>query len=223
MYIPNHFKQKNIDSLHFCIKENPFAILVANTENGLVANHIPFHIDTKKSRLGTLKAHIAINNSLHQIINDNDEVLVIFSAGNSYISPNWYPTKWENHRQVPTWNYIVVHARGKIKFIKDEKFLRGVVGILTKQLEADQPIPWKMSDAPKDYLDDLLNKIIGIEIEIIELLGKNKLGQDEVASDIKGAANALLSKNCPIIGNAMLSALNQESAPNHSTKNKKST
>ncbi|NWK78815.1 FMN-binding negative transcriptional regulator [Aquitalea sp. LB_tupeE] len=209
MYIPNHFKQENVEEMHSCIINNPLGILITNTKNGLIANHIPFLIDAKENKLGTLRAHISIKNELHQAIENDDDVLVIFSSGNAYISPNWYPTKWVNHKQVPTWNYIVVHARGKIKFLRNEKEIRGIVGRLTKQLEADKPNPWKMSDAPRDYLDDLLKRIVGIEIEITELIGKNKLGQDEVINDIEGAANALLSQNNSTIGNAMLSLIDE--------------
>ena len=108
-------------------------------------------------------------------------------------SPNWYPSKHETHRQVPTWNYEVVHAHGKITVHDDEKFLRGVVGRLTKTHEAMEPKPWKMSDAPQDYMDAMLNAIVGIQITITRLEGKAKLSQNREPRDLHGAAEALTS------------------------------
>ena len=118
-------------------------------------------------------------------------MLVIFRAGDAYISPNWYPTKRESHSQVPTWNYIVVHAYGRIRFNDDEKYLRGVVAKLTRTHEASQSEPWRMTDVPVDYIDSLLQRIIGLQIDISHIVGKSKLDQDEVARDIQGAAKPL--------------------------------
>ena len=107
--------------------------------------------------------------------------MVVFQAGDAYISPNWYPSKHEQHRQVPTWNYRVVHAYGKVTIRDDERYVRGVVARLTRTHEASQPEPWKMSDAPKDYLEPMLKAIVGIEIEITKLQGKSKLGKTKNA------------------------------------------
>lgn len=131
-------------------------------------------------------------------------MLVVFRAGDAYISPNWYPTKHESHRQVPTWNYIVVHAYGRVHFHDDEKYVRGVVARLTRTHEASQSTPWKMTDAPRDYIDSLLQRIIGLQIDITHLVGKSKLGQDEEARDIRGAGKALRARKNYQIGDAML-------------------
>ena len=103
-----------------------------------------------------MHAHVARANTVWQDIADGDEVLVVFRAGDAYISPNWYPSKHEFHKQVPTWNYIVVHAYGRISVHDDERYVRGVVARLTRTHEASQPAPWKMSDEPKDYIDRML-------------------------------------------------------------------
>lgn len=100
------------------------------------ANHIPFELYTETQDLTVLKAHIARANPLFQQLQDQQEVLVVFSADQGYISPNWYPEKLQHHRAVPTWNYRVAHVRGKIRIHDDEKFLRDLLERLTRQHEA---------------------------------------------------------------------------------------
>jgi len=181
--------------------------LVTNGKNGLDANHLPFELAPDVGESGALRAHIARANPLWQDVEDDAEVLVVFRAADAYVSPNWYPSKHESHRQVPTWNYIVVHAHGRIRFVDDEPFVRGVVARLTHTHEASQPTPWKMGDAPGDYLDTLLKSIVGVQIDITRLIGKSKLGQDEAARDIRGAGEALNASGNRAIGDAMLAHL----------------
>jgi transcriptional regulator len=117
--------------------------------------------------------------------------MVIFRGAQGYISPNWYPSKHETHRQVPTWNYEVVHAHGRLRIVDDEKFVRGVVGRLTRHHEAGEPAPWKMGDAPRDYMDQMVKAIVGIEVEVSRMEGKRKLGQNREARDAAGAVSSL--------------------------------
>lgn len=207
MYLPDHFAQTDIAQLHDTIASHPFGCLISHGPDGLDANHLPFELLRKEGELGVLNAHIARCNPLREALHDGDEVLVTFHAADAYVSPNYYPSKQETQRQVPTWNYIVVHAHGRIRFIEDEKFLRAVVGRLTRIHEAGQTTPWKMADAPPEYLQDLLRKITGVQIIITRLQGKSKLGQDEELRDMQGAGQALAQGTCPArstIGRAML-------------------
>ncbi|WP_024303015.1 FMN-binding negative transcriptional regulator [Pseudogulbenkiania sp. MAI-1] len=204
MYLPAHFNESRTDILHECIAQHPFGTLITHGKSGLDANHFPFELAVNEGELGVLRAHIARANPLWQDVENGDEVLVVFRAGDAYISPNWYPTKHETQKQVPTWNYIVVHAYGRIHFHDDEKFVRGVVARLTRTHEASQSTPWKMTDAPRDYIDSLLQRIIGLQIDIARLVGKSKLGQDEVARDILRAGEALRARGNYQIGDAML-------------------
>ena len=151
-----------------------------------------------------LKAHVARANPVWQDVANGDEVLVIFRAADAYISPNWYPSKHEAHKQVPTWNYMVVHAHGRITIRDDERFVRGVVAHLTRTHEATQPRPWKMSDAPSDFVDTMLKAIVGIEIEVTRLEGKLKLSQNKEVRDIRGAGTALAEQGSTMLGEAML-------------------
>ena len=204
MYVPADFNEPNPDALRELIVQHPFGSLITRGKNGLDANHIPFELMPDDGWLGELHAHVARANPVWQDVADGDEVLVIFRAGDAYISPNWYPSKHVAHRQVPTWNYRVVHAHGRITVRDDEKFVRGVVARLTRTHEASQPVPWKMGDAPPDYIDTMLQAIVGLQIEITRLVGKRKLGQNKAEADIRGAGEALVADGKLVIGEAML-------------------
>jgi len=210
MYVPAHFNESNTDVLHALIARHPFGTLVTHGNSGLDANHIPFELAAGEPAPGMLQAHVARANPLLQDIADGDEVLVIFRAGDAYISPTWYPSKHEHHRQVPTWNYVVVHAHGRIRIRDDEKFVRGVVARLTRTHEANEDTPWKMGDAPSDYLEGMLKAIVGLEIDITRLVGKRKLGQNKAARDIRGAGEALRARENFQIGDAMLACAAQK-------------
>ncbi|HHJ1299265.1 MULTISPECIES: FMN-binding negative transcriptional regulator [Pseudomonas] len=206
MYVPHHFMEDRKEILHRLIIENPFGTLVSNGQSGLDANHLPFELEPNMGELGTLMAHVSKNNPLLNDITALDQVLVVFQAGNAYISPTWLPSKKDSERQVPTWNYLVAHAKGRITFHNDEVHVRKMVARLTKRHEASMDSPWKMSDAPKDYISELLTHIVSIEIEITSLLGKSKLNQDDGATDMIGAGSALIAQGEQKIGVAMLAA-----------------
>ncbi|MCG2609739.1 FMN-binding negative transcriptional regulator [Acinetobacter sp. SM34] len=203
MYIPADFEIPQIDVMHQLIKQYALGILFTHGMSGLDANHLPFELSTEQSELGVLHAHVSRQNPIWQDIKDGDDVLVVFRAGDAYISPQWYPSKHEHHQQVPTWNYMVIHAYGKVKIHDDERYVRGVVARLTRTHEAIQAEPWKMSDAPKDYLEPMLKEIVGIEIKITKLQGKAKLGQNKEYRDVLGVANALTQNGQHAIGGAM--------------------
>lgn len=209
MYLPADFTEARTDQLHALIAQHPFGTLITHGASGLDANHIPFDLATNEGEFGVLHAHVARNNPLWQDLANGAEVLVVFHAGDAYISPTWYPSKHETHRQVPTWNYVVVHAHGRITIRDDEKYVRGVVARLTRTHEASLPQPWKMGDAPREYIDAMLKAIVGVEIVITRLIGKRKLGQNKDARDIRGAGEALKARENPI-GDQMLACAAQK-------------
>jgi transcriptional regulator len=197
MYLPKHFEETRVEELHRVIREFPLGMLVLHGPRGLDANHLPFELkldDDGQAR--RLLAHVARANPLWQEAKDGDEALVVFRAANAYISPNWYPSKHEFHRQVPTWNYQAVHVHGRIGIRDDERFVRGVVARLTREHEvrAGSPRRWKMTDSPKEYIDQMLSAIVGIEIEIVRMIGKWKLGQNREERDRIGAAEELAKR-----------------------------
>ena len=190
MYNPSHFHITDSAVLQDLIRQHPLGCLVAQTADGLDANHLPFELLQDEDGQLRLLAHVARANPLWQQLSSGNAVLVIFKAQDGYISPNWYPSKHETHEQVPTWNYQVVHAHGTIQIRDDEKFVRGVVGRLTRTHEgraSDLPgntfTPWKMSDAAAPYLQKMLGAIVGLEISVQRLEGKFKLSQNKQPAD----------------------------------------
>lgn len=198
MYNPSHFHITESAVLQDLIRQHPLGCLVAQTADGLDANHLPFELLQDEDGQLRLLAHVARANPLWQQLNSGDAVLVVFKAQDGYISPNWYPSKHETHEQVPTWNYQVVHAHGTIQIRDDEKFVRGVVGRLTRTHESrasDLPgntfAPWKMSDAAAPYLQKMLGAIVGLEISVQRLKGKFKLSQNKQAAERVALAETL--------------------------------
>jgi transcriptional regulator len=206
MYVPSHFDESRPDVLHDLIENNALGMLITNSRSGLIGNHLPFDLNRSQGQYGVLHCHVARNNPVWRDVTTDDEVLVVFRAADAYISPQWYPSKHEFHKQVPSWNYFVAHAYGRITVRDDEGYVRRNVARLTRNHEASQPVPWKMSDAPKDYIDVMVKAIVGLEIEITRLVGKAKLSQNKEARDIRGAGETLCAQGDEILGEAMLAA-----------------
>ena len=191
MYLPAHFAQECDETLQRLIADNPLGTLITIGADGLEANHIPFLFDADAGPRGTLRGHVARGNTAWHDHAPDQEVLVIFGGPQAYISPNWYPTKGETHRVVPTYNYAVVHAHGTLVARDDERWLRAFLGRLTKTMEAPQARSWKMGDAPQDFLREMLVGIVGIEIIVSRLVGKWKVSQNRADVDRAGAADGL--------------------------------
>ena len=203
MYMPQHFAETRLAEIHRIVRDNPLGALVTFSAKGLDANHVPFELDAERGESGTLRAHVARANPLLTELSDGAEVMVIFRGAQGYISPNWYPSKHETHRHVPTWNYEVVHAHGRLRIVDDEKFLRGLVGRLTRRNEATEPVPWKMGDAPRDYMDQMVKAVVGIEVELIRLEAKRKLSQNRDQRDFDGALGVLRDRGNEVLSQAM--------------------
>lgn len=191
MYDPDPFRESRPAELFRLIREHPLGMLVTHSSSGLEANHLPFLLVERGNEVRALQAHVARANRVWQDMDPGSEVLVVFRGSEGYVSPSWYPSKHETHRHVPTWNYEVVHAHGRVHVHDDERFVRSVVARLTRVHEAGEACPWQMSDAPKDFLAEELAQIVGIEIELTRLEGKRKLSQNRTPSDFEGAVRAL--------------------------------
>lgn len=195
MYVPKHFEVTDVEVMHGLIRDYPLSAVVTLAGGHLNANHIPMHLSGSPQPYGTLRGHIARANPLLDGINAPIETLVIFSGANSYISPSWYATKKETGKVVPTWNYAVVHAYGKLNFIDDPKWLRTQLELLTDQREEQLPEPWVVSDAPFDFTEKLLESIVGIEMRITKLIGKWKVSQNQPIQNREGVINGLNGNN----------------------------
>ncbi|MBL4927613.1 FMN-binding negative transcriptional regulator [Fuscibacter oryzae] len=176
MYIPPHFAEADPAEVARLIDAYPLASMVAQTAEGLVANHLPVLSEGDR-----IIGHVARANRLHELVADGQEVLLIFRGQDGYVSPNWYPSKAETHKVVPTWNYQVVHMLGRIRWDDSDKFKRRAVALLTRKMEG--AAGWKMGDAPRDYLDGMLAAIVGFEVQVEQVLAKTKLSQNRADAD----------------------------------------
>ncbi|QZN91209.1 FMN-binding negative transcriptional regulator [Idiomarina abyssalis] len=179
MYVPKHFKEDDNAKLHEYIRDYGFGVLIVADEDGIEANHLPFHLSCEESdSLGTLQCHVARNNPVWQRLKDGGQVLAVFQGPDGYVSPSWYPSKAETGRVVPTWNYLAVHAAGEAKIVEDATWLKHHLTQLTDQHESGMKEPWQVDDAPQDFTDRLVKAIVGIEIEVETLTGKLKASQN---------------------------------------------
>jgi transcriptional regulator len=208
MYLPQHFEETRAEELHRVIAEYPLGALVVRGPQGLDANHLPFELHPELGERGHLLAHVARANPVWKESKDGDEVLVIFRAAEAYVSPNWYPSKHEFHRLVPTWNYQAVHVHGTLRIRDDERFVRGVVARLTRVNEkrTGAEKPWKMTDSAPEFIDQMLANIVGLEIAITRMVGKWKLSQNRETRDRENAARELGRRGDKAMEAAMLDA-----------------
>lgn len=191
MYTPAHFNETRTELLHQLVREHPLGLLVTLGEQGLDANPVPFLLEVDASGQAVLRAHVARANPVWREARTDVDTLVVFQGPQAYISPNWYATKAENGKAVPTWNYITVQARGRLVVRDDSAWLRELVTRLTQGHEAAQPLPWAVSDAPPDYIDAMLRAIVGIEIPLASLQGKWKMSQNHPAINRDGVQQGL--------------------------------
>lgn len=191
MYLPSHFEETRPEPLHALIRSHPLGLLVTQGADGLRADSVPFVLDADPDGgPGLLRAHVARANPLWREAGAG-ESLVVFQGPQAYVSPNWYPGKAEHGKVVPTWNYVMVQARGPLRAIDDAEWLRAFVTRLTERHEATQPRPWAVGDAPDDYVDRMLQAIVGIEIRLTGLVGKWKASQNRSAADRAGVRQGL--------------------------------
>jgi transcriptional regulator len=194
MYIPKHFNEPNIKVMHDLMRANPLATLVTTTLDCLNANHIPLILMENES-FGILQGHFARANPIWQESLSDVESIAIFHGSNAYISPSFYATKEENGKVVPTWNYAVVHAYGKLRMIDDASWLRSQIERLTDRQESGFPESWKLTDAPNDYIEKLITAVVGIEIVITKLEGKWKVSQNQPEQNKESVAVGLKNRN----------------------------
>jgi len=193
MYLPPDFVEVDAKEILRLIEKFPLASVVCRHNDEFVVNHIPLLFVGESTLIG----HIARANTLHQLFPDGADAVAIFNAEDSYISPNWYPTKELTHRHVPTWNYQVVHLHGRMNFDYSKKSKLSAVGKLTKTFETmyfgDKA--WKMSDAPEDYLHGLLDHIVSLTFEVETISAKTKVSQNREEVDYKAVEQAMRDTN----------------------------
>jgi transcriptional regulator len=200
MYIPRAFEENRLPVLHALIEAQAFCSLVTMTASGLVASHLPMLLHHEGDTPGILHGHLARANPQWRDFSPEIPALAIFSGPQHYISPNWYPEKQEHGKVVPTWNYAVVHAYGTLRVIEQADWLRRHLDELTASREsAAMPpsTPWKVTDAPEDYIASQLTGIVGLELTITRLEGKWKVSQNRSERDRHGVVRGLEALDTP--------------------------
>lgn len=192
MYAAKSFREDRLSVLQDFIVEQPFATVVSQAPRGLQASHVPLILDRTQGPNGVLRGHFARANSHWRSLADG-EVLSIFHGPQAYITPSWYAAKKEHGRVVPTWDYLAVHAYGAARVFDDAKELRPLLEALTDQHEANRPAPWKVADAPDEYIDAAMQAIVGFELTLTRIEGIWKMSQNRPAADRAGAVEGLRS------------------------------
>lgn len=190
MYAPPAFREDRPEYLHAAIRAHPLATLVTHGPSGLTANLVPFTLVTADGR-DLLRAHLARANPQLADLRAGGEALVLFQGPQAYVTPSWYPSKQVHGKVVPTWNYILVQARGRPELIDDAAWLRAQIDDLTALREADRPAPWSVADAPPDFVAAQLKGIAGVEIPIERIEGKWKASQNQPEANRAGVVAGL--------------------------------
>jgi transcriptional regulator len=208
MYLPKEFAEDRIPVLHDAMRTIAFGTLVTTGADGLTASHIPLLLDAEPAPYGTLTGHLARGNPQGRgpqsrgVPAEGVEALAMFLGPHAYVSPSWYPSKQENGKVVPTWNYVAIHAHGTLRFIDDLDWKIAHVTRLTASHESRRAAPWAVSDAPPDYITGMAKGIIGFALPIARLYGKWKMSQNRLPADRVGAAEGLRRE-----GNADVAAI----------------
>jgi transcriptional regulator len=191
MYCQPQFKQESLESQHGLIRAHPLGMLIVASPSGATADLLPFVLYADEGEYGVLRAHAPRANPVCGALLEGVECLVVFQGPDAYVSPSWYASKAETHKVVPTWNFTMVQARGNARLVEDGHWLRRQLDDLTDLQEARMPQPWKVSDAPADFLAAASRAIVGIEIPISALAGKWKTSQNRSAADRAGVVAGL--------------------------------
>ena len=191
MYQPPHFREDRIEVQHDLIRTHPLGLLITSGPSGLLANPLPFLIYADATERGTLRAHLSRGNPHWRELAAVEQCLVVFQGPQEYITPSWYATKRETGKVVPTWNYVTVHAWGRPHVIDDAAWLRHQLEDLTLLKEGARPTPWKIDDAPAQYVVSQIKGIVGVEIPIDRIEGKWKVSQNRPEADRAGVVAGL--------------------------------
>jgi transcriptional regulator len=191
MYNPPHFRNDDVAALHAAIRAHGFGSLVTVGADGIEVSHVPMLVDPAPAPYGTLIGHLSKANEQWRRARPDVPALAMFLGPDAYITPAWYATKQESGKVVPTWNYVAIHASGALRFFHEPERLLGVVTRLTDAHEAGRAEPWKVTDAPDDYVAGMLKGIVGFELTITKLDGKFKMSQNRPALDRAGVVEGL--------------------------------
>lgn len=192
MYLPEHFSEQRRDVLTTTMRDIQFSALITPTADNIEVTHVPVvvHHDIETDQI-TLETHVARPNPHWRAVTEPQPSVAIFQGPHSYVTPEWYPSKKEHGKVVPTWAYITVHAHGQLTAIQDDEWLANHLNELTRQNEANRDVPWEVTDAPEKFIGALSRGIVGLRLTVDRLEGKWKVNQNRPEADRKGTADGL--------------------------------
>lgn len=196
MFQPPVFREDRTEVMEELISAHPFSTIVSSATGRLTADHVPLvlkHSEGSKR----LEGHIAAANPLFSETGNEFDVLAIFQGPQTYVTPSWYASKREHGKVVPTWNYVVVHVRGRLKFTRDPAWLLRHLGDLTDQHESHRAEPWAVDDAPRDFIERQFRALVGFEIAIEDMQGTWKVSQNKAVKDWTGVKSGLEGTGSP--------------------------
>ena len=196
MYQPAAFREDDLATQHGIIRAHPFGLLISTGPEGILANPVPFAL-YEDGPFGTLRAHLSRGNAQWQALETSPEALIVFQGVDRYVTPSWYETKKETGKVVPTWNYVMAQARGRVVLHHDAEWLHAQVSRLSDHHEADRPEPWAVTDAPEPYVASQLKGIVGVEIVLTSIEAKIKVSQNRPAADREGVLSGLTQEADP--------------------------
>jgi len=206
MHIPGQFNEARQDRVLRLIDQYPLGLLMSFASGRVEADQLPFERVSADDGSVILRAHFGRWHPLLTRLPNGGEVTIAFQGEQGYISPNWYPSKRESHRQVPTWNYQAVHVYGELRWVRDELWMREHLEGLTKAHEASESNPWTIDEAPVDYVKGMIEHLVGLEIFVTKIEAKSKLSQNKEPRDFQGAVESLRAIGKGRLADAMVDA-----------------
>lgn len=195
MYVPSVFSETDIGKIECFVDDHPLATVVLVADGQAHVDHIPFMRTSGLTTGGELVAHVAKANTIWKLIDQNPSAVLIFAGASAYVSPSFYPSKAITHEVVPTWNYVSIHLKGRLRLSHDNDDKRRAVDYLTRKMEATRSAPWTIDDAPSDYIEKMLTGIVSLSFQIELIEAKFKASQNKNQEDRQGVVDSLESNS----------------------------
>jgi len=191
MYIPPAFRESDLPALQAQITASGLTTLISVGAQGPIVSNLPIIFDASVGQYGMIAGHLARANPQWHESDLSIPAIAMFMGADAYVSPSYYPSKQEHGKVVPTWNYSMIVARGRLEIFEDADALLAQVETLTKRFEQRFEKPWDVSDAPEDFITRQIKGIVGVRLHIESLEGKAKLNQNRSAADQEGVVAGL--------------------------------
>ncbi len=194
MYAPKQFREDRSDVLISAMRSIQLAAIVAHVEAELDVAHLPVVV-REGPRGIAIEGHVALGNPFWKMVANCARGLAIFQGPHAYVHPGWYESKKATGKVVPTWNYLAIHVRGCLSIERDPAWLRDHLNTLTSVNESARTEPWSISDAPEDYIEAMLQAIVGVRLEIEAMEGVWKMGQHHSEANRLGVVAGLSTED----------------------------